>query len=136
MYEMDIVNQLKTEGYPYYFDDHDFGGSTIFFQTEEMRNRYITERENANSREEMLITGKYLGFPSIACEFFVNAYDNPELKTKRATYRYYGYQFAGSVDDRHVIAKWLWENVKAPIAAVEVKYKDEIKLIEPSVVTV
>jgi hypothetical protein len=134
MYEMDIVNQLKDRDYPYYFDDHEFGGSSIFFQTEDMKNQYITEMINVDFREDILITGKFLGFPPVACEFFADVYDNPELEVKRAAFHYYGHRFAGNVDNAEVIARWLWENVQAPIAAVEMEYNRKVKWIEPSVV--
>lgn len=138
MYEMDIVNKLKDQGYPHHFDDHEFGGSTIFFQTEEMKHQYITEMKKVgmNWREEIIITGKFLGYPPISSEFFVNASDDEELSKKRAAFDYYGYRFVGNIDDAEAITKWLWENVQAPVAGVEVEYNNAIKLIEPSVVTV
>jgi hypothetical protein len=135
MYEMNTVDELKNKGYPYYFKDHDYGGSTIFFQNEAMRDKYIKEITNVDLRNEIFITGKFLGYPPIACQFFSNANSDEELSNKRAGFRYQGYQFAGNIDDTEEIVAWLWENVPAPLAEVEIEYNNEIRVIEPAIVT-
>lgn len=136
MYEQKEIDHLKRLGYPYYFQDHEYGGSTIFFSDEAMRDRYISELNGIelHSREETIITGKVLGFPPKACEFFANAWGSELFDKKRAGFRYNGIEFAGNIDDTESICQWLWSNVPAPLAAVVVEYKNEVQLIEPSVV--
>lgn len=133
MYELKEIEELKAKGYPNVFIDHEYGGSTIFFKSGKLKNRYIAEMVGVemNSREEILITGKYLGYPPIASKFFADARHDETLRPKRASFNYYGIKFAGNIEDKTEICEWLWANVTAPVAAVEVKYRKEIKQVKP-----
>jgi hypothetical protein len=133
MYEKNKIVKLHAMGYPNVFIDHEYGGSTIFFASSQLKNSYIAEMNGVemNSREEILIIGKYLGYPPIASEFFADVRYKEELEAKRAFFNYYGINFVGNVEDSEEIADWLWSNVPAPLAPVEVNYKKELKQIHP-----
>ncbi len=138
MYHMDDVTKLKKFNYPYVFDNHAYGGSTIFFANEDLKRQYMKDISGIETctDQDIIITGKHLGYPPVACQFYANTMHNEELKAKRAFYDYYGIRFAGNIDDAKSIAIWLWENVPAPSATVEVRYQGETQFIEPSVITV
>ena len=74
LYEQKEIDHLKALGYPHVFIDHDYGGSTIFFANEKQKQQYIKDIDGLelNSREEIIITGRYLGYPPVACRFFAD----------------------------------------------------------------
>jgi hypothetical protein len=141
-FDGEILQKLHQLNYPYIIEyeleDFDKPGTiydvgTLFFQTEQLKNEYL-KAVNDPSNNSTYLLGITLGFPPIACKFFVEADNNKNLSKKRAGFRYQGYQFAGNIDDWEEIVAWLWENVSAPLAKVEIEYNNEIRVIEPAIV--
>ncbi|RAL25949.1 hypothetical protein [Thermoflavimicrobium daqui] len=148
-YEHDIFKKLLSLKYPniieYELKDFDnpdeiFDRGTLFFQSEDMKEKYLNESKGLKkkSREAIILLGKVLGYPPIACEFFADSEKDISLRSKRVVFDYYGIRFAGNMDDRDEICKWLWENVKAPPAEVKIESRNgvQIQIVEPSVVSI
>jgi hypothetical protein len=142
-FDGEILHQLHSLNYPhvieYELEDFDNPGTLydigiLFFQTEQLKSNYLAA-VNDPSIENTYLLGKILGYPPVACKFFADANNNEELSKKRAGFQYQGYKFVGNIDDLDEIVMWLWGNVPAPVAGVEVEYEDEIKVIEPAIVT-
>lgn len=142
-YQADILDELRARKFPntlhYELEDFDepgklFDTGYLFFQNEDLQKQYLDSMNGLelNSREEIILLGKTLGFPPIACEFYVDSNQSEELNRKTATFRYYGRVFGGNIDDATLISIWLWENVPAPPMPVEFTYQDKTTLIDPT----
>ncbi len=144
-YENDFLQQLLPLDYPhilqYELEDFDdpsimFDRGTLFFQNQSMMDKYLEEIHNATSHDqENMILGKYLGYPPIASDYFINYFWKDKLKEKNAGFNYAGIRFAGNVDDTDAICDWLWSNIATTPKPVEIDYQNKIKLIEPAIVT-
>ena len=143
-YEQKLLVQLIEMGYPnvlnYELEDFDVPGrifdrGTLFFQDEQRKEEYEVKSKGVDpdSREGIMLLGETLGFPPIACRYFVEAIEKKELAAKRAGFNYKGIVFVGNIDERLEIAKWLWENINIPPAEVKVTYQNETIFIEPTV---
>lgn len=143
-FDGEIHQKLHNLHYPfvieYELEDFDNPGTlydtgTLFFQTEQLKKKYLETVNKELSNESTYLLGKTLGYPPVACQFFVDASNNEKLSKKRAGFHYQGYKFVGNIDDLEEIVAWLWENISAPLAGVEVEFNGKIKMIEPTVVT-
>lgn len=88
--------------------------ATLFFQDEELRNKYITESNGLHfdSSEYKEVLGVTLGYPPVAARFFADTMRNKGLEKYGAVFDYYGRYFGGHIDDVKEIAKWLWDHVE------------------------
>lgn len=145
-YENAFLEKLQPLGYPhtiqYELEDFDdptilFDRGTLFFQNQSMMTEYLEEIHNATSHDqENMILGKYLGYPPIASDYFINYFWKDKLKEKNACFNYAGIQFAGNIDDKNAICDWLWSNINISPQPVEVEFNGVTMLLEPTVVTV
>ncbi|WP_124727910.1 tetratricopeptide repeat protein [Staphylospora marina] len=109
--------QLKLRRYPSVKKENRRGA--IYFQTEEMKQRFLEETKNLSpdSPEYIRILGLTLGFPPKAVDFHVRSLSrdpaHPQEATKwynlhKVRANYAGNMFAENIDDLVENTEWLW----------------------------
>ncbi|MFC7441415.1 hypothetical protein [Laceyella putida] len=118
------------EKYPYIYLNQ---RNVMFFKSEELKNNFVTRLDlvEPGSHEYHRIIGEMLGYPPQAVDFFTRCQEQPELRAKKAAFRYCGIYFVGNVEQALDICYWLWKNVRIPMTNVEVEHLGVKYIISP-----